>query len=134
VQATGATRVKKLHGIQHLHNTIRGSLKESISDIEIIQQLHPTPAVGAMPKNNSVSTIYDIEQWDRGWYAAPFGFISKKRSEISVAIRTALYQENQFHLFTGAGIVEGSVADNEWKEINHKMQKYLQIMEYDINR
>lgn len=125
-------RVKKLKHLMHLHNTINAKINEDVSDFDLINKLHPTPAVGSLPNDNS-SIINEIEKWDRGLYAAPIGIISKDNSEIIVAIRSALIHDNSLTIFSGAGIVEGSEPEKEWEEINHKMKNFLAILDNDIN-
>jgi menaquinone-specific isochorismate synthase len=46
-----------------------------------------------------------------------------------VGIRSGLTQGNRLHLFSGAGIVEGSVAENEWEEIENKISDFLALFE-----
>lgn len=65
------------------------------------------------------------EHFDRGWYAAPLGWITMNDSHQIVGIRSALIANNQIHLFAGAGIVKGSIPQNEWKELENKISQYI---------
>ncbi|MDC1067937.1 isochorismate synthase [Candidatus Kapabacteria bacterium] len=121
------TRIKRLKYLLHIHNEIEGDLNDSVSDLELINLLHPTPAVGTLPNLNT-DIIFDLEKWDRGMYAAPIGFISKDKSEIVVGIRTAFKIDKKLFIFTGAGIVSESDAESEWTEINNKMQNFIKII------
>jgi menaquinone-specific isochorismate synthase len=125
-------KVKKLNKVQHLFSEIKGELKENYSAFNIIDKIHPTPAVGTRPRDNE-NIIYQLEQFDRGWYAGPIGYFSRNKSEFAVGIRTCLINDNKMNLFTGAGITNNSQADAEWEEINNKMSDYLDIINYDIN-
>ena len=72
--------------------------------------------------------IQDNEPFARGWYAGSMGFISHQRAEFCVAIRSALILGEEVQLFAGAGIVPGSVADNEWQELDKKMSTLLSLI------
>lgn len=116
----GTAAVLKLNRIQHLLTPVSGQLKKGIATEAVIGSLHPTAAVGGTPKAVAVPMIAKLEPFDRGWYAAPIGFISKNRSEFAVGIRSALISGNVISVFSGAGIVRGSTAESEWNEIESK--------------
>jgi menaquinone-specific isochorismate synthase len=116
----GETSVLKLERIQHLITPIEGNLRGEVTDNDIINSLHPTPAVGGTPRDRAVDMIDDMERFDRGWYAAPIGFVTDGQSEFAVGIRSLLVRGNTISVFAGAGIVEGSDPESEWREINSK--------------
>ena len=125
------TFILKLSRLQHLYSNIRGLLKDGIGDSDILQHLHPTPAVGWYPKNEAMRYIEDIEPFDRGWYAGPVGWVSSDAAEFAVAIRSAITTENKLILYAGAGIVPGSDPEKEWAEIENKIANYLKV--YQVN-
>jgi len=124
-----ALQVVKLSKVQHLYLGFRGQLKNRVSDADIIRLLHPTPAVGGYPTNRALEWIDHLEGFDRGWYAGPVGWIGKDKAEFVVAIRSGMVVRNQLHLFSGAGIVEGSEARAEWMEIENKIENFLKIFQ-----
>ncbi len=109
----------------HLKTAIEGALKENVRVEELIQALHPTPAVCGLPQQQSMSLIEEYEGFDRGWYAGPVGWISTEEAELAVGIRSALFQHNSCLVWAGAGIVEGSQAQQEWQEIEAKSRQFL---------
>jgi len=111
--------------IQHLHATFEGNLNKGISDHDLIAALHPTPAVGGEPKEAAIKEIQKREHFDRGWYAAPVGWVTHKQAHHLVAIRSALIDKNQLRLFAGAGIVKGSLPIDEWDELEQKISQYF---------
>ncbi len=121
--------ILKLTRVQHLCKKLRGQLRAKVSDAQIISRLHPTPAVGGYPTLNSEMEIENLEPFQRGWYAAPVGWISQNAAEFAVAIRTGLIEDHRLHLYSGAGIVEGSTAENEWDEIENKISNFLTIIQ-----
>ena len=52
--------------------------------------LHPTPATCGRPRQDAFEALRETEQFDRGFYAGPFGWVSGSSSEFAVAIRSAL--------------------------------------------
>ena len=129
-------KVKKLSNLQHIHKTIYGNLEENVSDDDIIEALHPTPAVGGVPRDKALKAISEIENNDRGLYASPIGWQLGVESQYIVGIRSLLYRSDlkEAFVFTGAGIVEGSESLKEWNEINNKMKTYLTILQYDFKK
>lgn len=120
--------VIKLRKIQHLYVGVKGVLKKDIADSKILEQLHPTPAVGGVPTKKALEYIEKLEPFERGWYAAPVGWVSKNQSEFVVAIRSGLVAENELTLYSGAGIVAGSDPLKEWEEIEKKIGNFLNIL------
>jgi menaquinone-specific isochorismate synthase len=111
--------------VQHIYNLFQGELSEGIDDTSLIHALHPTPAVGGRPKEAALKEIRKWETFDRGWYAAPVGWISPEQAHILVAIRSALIHANELRLFAGTGIVPGSVPEKEWDELGHKISQFI---------
>ncbi|GAB5412318.1 MAG: hypothetical protein ChlgKO_14320 [Chlamydiales bacterium] len=107
--------------LEHLYTIFQGRLK-TIDDQVLISALHPTPATCGVPKEKALRRLYECESFDRGWYAAPIGFSTKKRAHFFVAIRSALIVRNQLHLFAGSGIVSNSKSNDEWNELNNKIK------------
>lgn len=115
------TSIIKTSQVQHLHKQCKGILKPSISVSDVLSHLHPTPAVGGFPRKPTLQKIYAIESFDRGWYAAPFGYVTHNESHFSVAIRSALVRKNVLSAFSGTGLIDSSIAENEWEELNNKI-------------
>lgn len=123
--------VMKLATKQHLLSRVRGRLKKNCSDADLLNVLHPTPAVAGAPTDNALALISALEPFDRGWYAAPVGWIGSDAAEFAVAIRSGLIERNYLHLYAGAGIVEGSNPDKEWLELEQKIKDFVQILTTD---
>lgn len=128
VGADELAKVFKLSHIQHLHRAIRAELKPGVNDFQILLALHPTPAVGGLPRDSAINFIRQREGYTRGWYAGACGYFNKYESEFAVAIRSALIEPGRINLFAGAGIVAGSEADAEWGELENKLATILSIL------
>ena len=106
---------------RHLRSKVRGTLRDGVTDAALLDAMHPTPAVGGHPRNEALEQIQALEPFDRGWYAGPVGWIGAEGSEFAVGIRSGLLRGRTLALFSGAGIVAGSVPDEEWAEIEQKI-------------
>jgi len=127
VRADAKARLVKLEGGQHLVTNFGGTLRPGVCDDEIIGRLHPTPAVAGCPKEEVLRAIKEIEPFDRGWYAGPVGYVGYDAAEFAVAIRSALVNHDKLSLYAGAGIVEGSTAEGEWREIETKIGNFIEV-------
>jgi menaquinone-specific isochorismate synthase len=106
---------------RHLRSKVRGTLEDGVTDAALLDAMHPTPAVGGHPRNEALEQIHALEPFDRGWYAGPVGWIGQDGSEFAVGIRSGLVRGRTLALFSGAGIVAGSVPEEEWAEIEQKI-------------
>ncbi len=123
-------KILKLSFLQHIYSRFKGTLKNGISDKEIINLLHPTPAVAGFPKRQIRKEIKKYENFYRGYYCGPIGYLGKDESEFAVALRCALIDKNNINLFAGAGIVDGSVPEMEWAEVENKIKTFLKIINH----
>lgn len=112
--------VIKTPNVQHLHNPFEATLLNGTSDAEILAALHPTAAMGGIPRRSALEHLLQYEPFERGWYASPLGYVSQAEAEFAVGIRSALVKENALNLFAGAGIVADSIPTKEWEELEHK--------------
>jgi menaquinone-specific isochorismate synthase len=120
--------VTKLDTVQHLASRFTGRSRKPGGIFHLVSLLHPTPAVGGVPKEEALETIRRLEG-DRGWYAAPIGWTDcRGEGEFNVAIRSALLRANQATLFAGSGIVRGSDPDQEFQETELKFQPLLRAL------
>lgn len=119
--------ILKLDYVQHRLQTIVGKLKNKMQIHHAINLLHPTPAVGTMPKENGIKIINQIENKKRGFYASPVGVHYNQYSEVAVMLRSATISPNQIVLHTGCGITKGSIAKNEWDETENKTRPFKRL-------
>jgi menaquinone-specific isochorismate synthase len=125
---TKAKHIAKLPNLQHLKTKIAGILKHGVTDLDILRALHPTAAVCGWPIDKAFETIRELENFDRGFYAGSFGTVTDHESEFNVAIRSAVIKDCELHIFAGAGIVDGSTAQNEQQEIENKMDFWERLL------
>jgi menaquinone-specific isochorismate synthase len=123
--------VLKLSQLQHLYVPFKGTLEKEVTDGEILEALHPTPAVGGFPEKSILPILKQSEPFNRGWYAAPVGWTGADSATFAVAIRSALILKNKIYLYSGAGIVDGSSPEKEWEELDNKIAHYKKLLGVD---
>jgi menaquinone-specific isochorismate synthase len=116
----GDIEVAEFGPISHLKSQIHLKIFDKIDIPTLIKTLHPTPALGAHPWNES--SIYRLKtlREKHGIYpefGAPFGILWGEKAFFLVAIRNILITENETLLSTGCGIIKESRREKEWAEI-----------------
>src|SRR5690606_446759 len=130
VEAPDAPIIRKLEDIQHLATPIRGVVKEGVTLLQAVEALHPTPALGGMPRESAIEAIRRLEHMDRGWYAAPIGWMNVSlEGEFAAAIRSALLVHEKAYLFAGCGIVGDSNPLSEYNETALKFRPMLKALQ-----
>jgi isochorismate synthase len=115
--------IVRLRHVQHLVTPLSGRLRDDADVLALVQRLHPTPAVGGTPRQLALELIAEEEPIERGWYAAPLGWIDHRGDgEFVVALRSGVVQGREASLFAGCGIVADSDPEREWDESSAKLQ------------
>ena len=120
--------ILKLSQVQHLHTPIEAIIKKGVKLSDIIDALHPTPAVCGTPRSTAMRIIQNTEDFQRGWYAGLVGWVEADKAEFAVGIRSALYTKGQICFWAGAGIVAQSDPLSEWQEIETKSKQFLDLV------
>lgn len=124
--------VVKLSNVQHLHTPITLHAKHRLSVISMIERLHPTPAVGGFPGPAALEQIRKSENFERGWYAGPVGWMNARgEGEFAVALRACTLKDHRVRLFAGNGIVADSDPEQEYRETQLKMLPVLSAIRDD---
>ena len=117
IELPGEPILYRLKDVQHLQTPIRGRAKEDATLLQAVGLLHPTPALGGMPREAAMEFIRRFEPTNRGWYAAPIGWIDRRgEGEFVAGIRSALVRGGRAVLFAGCGIVGDSAPESEYAE------------------
>jgi len=125
-------KIKKLKNIQHLWTPVQIKVTPEESIFQILEKLHPTPAVCGMPQNSAIQVIKDTEDYPRGLYSGIVGWFNKNRfGEFTVSIRSALNIGKKIYAFAGSGILDGSDPVQEVKETDLKFKPILSLFDND---
>ncbi|MEH7254963.1 isochorismate synthase [Neobacillus niacini] len=122
-------QLMKIRDIQHLYTPVIGKCQKDASLLLLVERLHPTPALGGLPKQEAVEKIREVEELDRGFYAAPLGWVDYQgNGEFAVSIRSGLIQGKEASLFAGCGVVADSDSESEYLETSLKFTPMLRAL------
>ena len=114
-------QLRRLRNIQHLSTEISGRVRPGVDVLDLVQRLHPTPAVCGWPAERAREVITQHESFDRGWYAGPVGWLDGSGDgEFAVGLRSAVVRGNRAWLFAGNGIMGDSNPQSEFDEVQLK--------------
>lgn len=122
IVAAETPEILTLPHVHHLHTPVTGQLRPGHSLLRVVERLHPTPAVGGAPRDMALRFLAAHEPLDRGWYAAPVGWIGHERGEFAVALRSGVVAEREAWCFAGCGIVADSDPACEYEESALKLR------------
>lgn len=116
VDAPDVPTILTLPHVHHLHTPVRARLRPGHTMLDVVERLHPTPAVGGAPHDAALRYIREHERLDRGWYAAPVGWLGVGQGEFAVALRSGVMAGRDAWIFAGCGIVADSDPEAEYEE------------------
>jgi menaquinone-specific isochorismate synthase len=118
-----------LRTIAHLGTWVSGVRHDGATApdaLELLRLLHPTAAVGGIPRGDAYELIVRLEQHDRGHYAGPLGWMDANGDgEWWIGIRGVIIDGTEFEAWAGAGIVSESDPIAEREETKDKLAVVL---------
>lgn len=115
----------------HLKTDFNFQLKNTCKIGDLLESLHPTPAVCGYPKAEAYRLILECEGYDRGWYSGFVGPLSTKdTTDLYVNLRCMQVGLEQLTLFAGGGLLSSSDLKTEWEETEEKLQTILSLIEF----
>lgn len=120
----------------HLKCDISGKLKSVENLKNILEDIHPTPAVCGMPKEIAKEFILKEENYNREFYTGFLGELNLKEdqqhssnlTELFVNLRCMQIKEENCEIYVGGGIVKDSDPESEWQETVNKSQTMLDMI------
>ena len=114
-----------LGSIVHFLTLIELDLHSKMGIGELLRRLHPTPALGPLPRTDA--TMGRLLEWrDRlgcpAEFGAPFGLWDCGRFDSVVAIRGIWWNGSKLRIPAGCGVIEASRLVNEWRELRLKRE------------
>jgi isochorismate synthase len=118
--------------VWHLSTMFRGVLRDPApSALDLVVELHPTPAVAGTPRDRALAVIEGLEPFDRDRYAGPVGWVDANGDgEWAVALRCAELRGTRAILYAGAGIVADSIPERELAETEPKFRAFLDALRW----
>jgi isochorismate synthase len=121
IAASEVPKVIRLPHVSHLTTPISATVDNETNLLNLVELLHPTPAVGGTPLNLALEAINELESFDREVYGAPVGWIdSNGDGQCAIALRCAKLDGKLATLFAGVGVVLESEPEKEFDETQAK--------------
>jgi anthranilate synthase component 1 len=127
-------QIKRFSHVQHIVSHIVGTLDSKNDMFDAFQAVFPAGTVSGAPKVRAMQIIDEFESEERGPYAGAVGYFSYNGCcDFAIAIRSIFIKDNKGFVQSGAGIVSDSIAENEFKETEHKAGAMLQALKEASN-
>ena len=124
----GEIKVKEFGNIAHLCTLISAEVNK-ICPFVLLEKLHPSPAVCGFPKEKALDYLDSLENFDRGNYASPFGWVDVEgNADFRVALRGARILNGEIEFIAGSGLVKGSICEKEIDEIKLKLASLANLI------
>ena len=112
----------------HLAQNISAE-REGVDLETLISVLHPSPAIGGLPRAAALKMIKSLEKEDRAFYAGYLGWIDAgNQADLYVTLRCLSWKNDRVKLYVGGGIVAGSIPRLEWEETQAKARVLAQLI------
>jgi len=129
-------QILDLGTLVHFLTRIQVNMDTPLSPETLIKRLHPTPALGPLPRTDS--TMQQLLSWRKklacpDQFGSPFGVWENGRFDAVVAIRGIWWHDEKIQIPTGCGIIEASRLVNEWRELRLKREAVKQYLRLRSN-
>ena len=121
--------------IVHIKTDIEAIVNLKNGFKNIIEKLHPTPAVCGLPKEIAMQFIIENEGYDRTFYTGFLGELNidfatfrNNKSDLFVNLRCINIENNLVNIYVGCGITKGSVPENEFIETVNKSKTMKNVL------
>ncbi|KVV14052.1 chorismate-binding protein [Flavobacterium sp. TAB 87] len=124
----------KAGAIWHIKTDISGVLNEESTLKEVVDLLHPTPAVCGLPKDKAMQFIVANENYNRTFYTGFLGELNSsltsvtKSSDLFVNLRCMQIENDSAMLYMGCGITKESIPEKEWEESVNKSMTMKKVL------
>ena len=129
VRPESLMEIKRFSHVQHIVSHIVGNLAPENDMFDAFRAVFPAGTVSGAPKVRAMEIIDELETEARGPYAGAVGYFSYNGCcDFAIAIRSIFIENDKGFVQSGAGIVSDSIAENEFKETEHKAGAMLQAL------
>ena len=123
----------KAGNLAHLQSLISGEFTDDFKALELIESLHPTPAVCGLPKENAFDFISKNEGYDRKYYTGFLGeFEMNNQTDLFVNLRCLEVEENITNIYVGCGITKDSNPEKEFIETENKSMTMRNVLVFRL--
>lgn len=129
VRVTEQSALRSYRTIHHLVSTVASKKLPSTTSYEVVRACFPPGSMTGAPKIAAMRWCAEQEKLPRGIYSGALGWFGGNNTcDLSVIIRTLIFEGNRFEFQVGGGIVADSTPGDEWQETLSKAKAILQLL------
>lgn len=122
-------RTARAADLVHLRSDFTFRFQDTRHIGDVLQVLHPTPAVCGIPKNKARDFILHNELTPRSYYSGFAGpFFPDSHTHLYVSLRCMQIKGREYDLYAGGGLLRESTADSEWEETEAKLATMRNVL------
>jgi isochorismate synthase len=121
-------RTVRAANLVHLRSDFTFKLADNNKIGDLLQALHPTPAVCGLPKREAFKFIVKNEHTPRRYYSGFMGPVTQEDTHLYVSLRCMNIDGDVCHLYAGGGLLKDSVEEQEWLETEAKMETMKKLL------
>ena len=137
ISEAGTVHVEKLREVEyfshvmHMVSSVVGTLKNSLTPIDVLKATFPAGTVSGAPKLRAMEIIHELEPVRRKTYAGTVGYMDFcGNMDMCITLRTLRIDNDVDAIIqTGAGIVADSIPLNEYREFLQKAKALFEVVE-----
>ena len=119
----------KAGNLVHLKSYISGEINDNFNANNLVEALHPTPAVCGLPKENAINFILKNEGYNRKYYSGFLGEWNKdNQTDLFVNLRCLEIENDVVNIYVGCGITKDSNPEKEYIETENKSMTMRNVL------
>ena len=129
VRADNLFALESFANVHHLVSTVTGKLAEDKTAIDLLRACFPGGSITGAPKFRAMEIIEELEPNRRGLYCGAIGYVGfDGNMDTNIAIRTAVYSDDEIRFYAGGGVVADSELAKEYRETLDKASSMLELI------
>ena len=121
-------RTVRAANLVHLRSDFTFRLSDHAHIGNLLQALHPTPAVCGLPKREAFQFIVKNEHTPRRYYSGFMGPLGTDETHLYVSLRCMNIERDTCHLYAGGGLLKDSILEQEWQETEAKLETIRKVI------
>ena len=122
-------RTVRAANLVHLRSDFTFRLSDHAHIGNLLQALHPTPAVCGLPKREAFQFIVRNEHTPRRYYSGFMGPLGTDETHLYVSLRCMNIDHDTCHLYAGGGLLKDSILEQEWQETEAKLETIRKLLD-----
>ncbi|MCL2078200.1 MAG: chorismate-binding protein [Oscillospiraceae bacterium] len=121
--------VLRFSHVMHIGSAVSGMILPDKTGLDAINAVLPAGTLSGAPKIRAMQIINELEQCKRGIYGGAIGYLDLTGNmDTCIAIRLAYKKGGKVYVRSGAGVVDASVPQSEYRETVNKSAAVIKAL------